>query len=112
MADTLSTTLAALADPTRREIVGILARGPANVSEFVERFDLAQPTISKHVKVLEAAGLVSRSRIGKTRPCELNPKMMMQLEAWLLNRRSEWESRLDRYEAHLQRMKQETRNDE
>lgn len=111
MTEILSTTLSALADPTRREIVGVLAHGPANVSEFVERFDLAQPTISKHLKVLEAAGLISREKVGQTRPCRLETQSLKQLESWLHDRRIEWESRMDRFEAHLQKVTKEKTND-
>lgn len=111
MHDELSSTLAALADPTRREIVCVLTQGPANVSELVDRFDLAQPTISKHLKVLEAAGLISRGRIGQTRPCVLRPGGLEKLEAWLHDQRVEWESRLDRFEAHLHKMKKEVTDD-
>jgi DNA-binding transcriptional ArsR family regulator len=111
MTETLSTTLSALADPTRLEIMRVLSRGPANVSDLVDLFDLAQPTISKHLKVLESAGLISRGRIGRTRPCQLDPRNLRHLELWLHDRRAEWESRLDYFEAHLERMKERNPDD-
>jgi DNA-binding transcriptional ArsR family regulator len=72
--EALDRTLAALADPTRRRIVGHLARGTATVSELVECFELTQPTISSHLKVLERSGLISRTRVAQTRPCKLEPR--------------------------------------
>ena len=111
MTDQLSNTLAALADPTRRQIVSVLTQGPANVSEFVDQFDLAQPTISKHLKVLEAAGLITRGKVGQTRPCHLEPQNLQMLETWLHDRRAEWESRMDRFEAHLAKKKKEGTDD-
>lgn len=101
MRDQLSEILAALADPTRREIVDVLTKGPANVSDFVDRFHLAQPTISKHLKVLEAAGLISRGKVGQTRPCRLETRNLKGLETWLRDRRVKWESRMDRFEAYV-----------
>ncbi len=98
-------TLAALADPTRLSIVGRLARGSATVSELVQCFELTQPTISSHLKVLERAGLISRSRVAQTRPCSLEPEGFLALEAWLGQLRSLYEandSRLDRVLADLQ----------
>ncbi len=79
----LDQTLTALADPTRRQIVGRLARGTATVSELVDCFELTQPTISSHLKSLEKAGLISRSRVAQTRPCKLEPKGLHALSAWL-----------------------------
>jgi DNA-binding transcriptional ArsR family regulator len=95
----VSDALTALADPTRRRIVDRLAHGAATVSELVAGFDLTQPTISSHLKVLERAGLISRSRVAQTRPCKLEPKGFGALEAWLGQLRSIHEanySRLDR----------------
>jgi DNA-binding transcriptional ArsR family regulator len=76
-------TLNALADPTRRRIVERLAGGTATVSELVEAFDLTQPTISSHLKVLERSGLISRSRAAQTRPCKLEPEGFRSLGLWL-----------------------------
>ncbi len=80
---TLDQTFAALSDPTRRGIVVHLARGEATVSELVDQFDLRQPTISSHIKVLESAGLVSRTRDAQTRPCKLEPDRMQAINDWL-----------------------------
>jgi DNA-binding transcriptional ArsR family regulator len=79
----LDQTLTVLADPTRRRIVERLAHGTATVSELVECFDLTQPTISSHLKVLERAGLISRSRVAQTRPCALEPEGLRGLGLWL-----------------------------
>lgn len=81
--DGLDQTLTVLADPTRRGIVERLARGTATVSELVECFDLTQPTISSHLKLLERAGLISRSRVAQTRPCKLEPEGLRALGLWL-----------------------------
>lgn len=101
----LNETLAALADPTRQGIVGRLARGSATVSELVECFKLTQPTISSHLKVLERAGLISRSRAAQTRPCTLEPAGFRALEVWLGELRATHEAnyaRLDRLLDELQ----------
>jgi DNA-binding transcriptional ArsR family regulator len=79
----LDQTLTVLADPTRRRIVERLARGTATVSELVECFDFTQPTISSHLKLLERAGLISRSRVAQTRPCKLEPEGLRALGLWL-----------------------------
>ena len=84
----LDETLSALADPTRRRIVERLAIGSATVSEIVERFELTQPTISSHLKLLERAGLISRSRVAQTRPCSLEPEGLQALGLWLGELRS------------------------
>ena len=81
-----------LADPTRRRIVDRLARGTATVSELVDCFDLTQPTISSHLKVLERSGLISRSRVAQTRPCNLNPEGFKALDVWLGQLRSVYEA--------------------
>lgn len=101
----LEDTLAALADPTRRSIVGRLAQGTATVSELVEGFDLTQPTISSHLKVLERAGLISRSRVAQTRPCSLEPEGFRALEAWLGQLRSVYEANYARLDQLLEELK-------
>ncbi|MCP3917224.1 MAG: winged helix-turn-helix transcriptional regulator [bacterium] len=88
----LELTLTALADPTRRRIVERLAQGTATVSELVDCFDLTQPTISSHIKVLERSGLVSRSRVAQTRPCSLEPAGFQALDDWLGQLRSIYEA--------------------
>ena len=103
--DPLSTTLAALADPTRRAILARLASGEADVSELMKPFKLAQPTISKHLKVLEAAGLVARGRASQRRPRMLIAAPLKDLDVWLEPYRRFWEGKfasLDRYLTHLQ----------
>jgi DNA-binding transcriptional ArsR family regulator len=103
----LDEALAALADPTRRSIVGRLARGSATVSELVEGFDLTQPTISSHLKVLERAGLISRSRVAQTRPCSLEPAGLRALEAWLGELRTVYEANYARLDQLLEELKEE-----
>ncbi len=102
----ITETLAALADPTRRSIVGRLARGSATVSELVQGFELTQPTISAHLKVLERAGLIARSRVAQTRPCRLKPEGFKALEVWLGQLRSVYAAnyaRLDQVLDELQK---------
>jgi DNA-binding transcriptional ArsR family regulator len=101
----LDTSLAALADPTRRRIVGRLARGTATVSELVRSFKLTQPTISSHLKVLERAGLIARSRVAQTRPCSLRPGGIQALEAWLGQLRSAYEANYARLDQVLEELK-------
>jgi DNA-binding transcriptional ArsR family regulator len=103
--------LAALGNPTRRSIVGRLARGPATVSELVQCFDLSQPTISSHLKVLERAGLISRSRVAQTRPCALEPKGLRALEAWLGQVRSIYEANYARLDRVLEALKDQAAGD-
>ena len=101
--DPFDVVFAALADPTRRSIVRRLAEGPATVLELAEPFPITLPAISRHLKVLEKAGLISRGRDGQRRPCELRPEPPVEIAAWADHTRAAWEQRLDRLEAHLQR---------
>ncbi len=103
--DSLNTTFAALADPTRRSIVAHLRRGEATVNELVERFDLTQPTISSHIKVLEKAGLITRERIAQTRPCRLNPSGLKSLAEWLKDYEQFWEGTIDHFVEHAEETK-------
>ena len=103
LTDPLSLAFHALADPTRRAILARLAEGDADVSQLTEPFGLSQPTISKHLQVLERAGLISRSRDGQRRPCRLQPEPLAEIAAWAEHTRAAWEQRLDRLDAHLQR---------
>lgn len=96
----LDPIFAALADPTRRQIVAQLAAGDATVSEIVRRFSLTQPTISAHLKVLEAAGLISRSKNGQTRPCRLAPEGLRAVDGWLAEYRQFWTGNLNRLQAY------------
>ena len=101
----LDETLTALADPTRRHIVERLAVGTATVSEIVERFELTQPTISSHLKLLEQAGLISRSRVAQTRPCKLEPEGLRTLGLWLSELRTIYEQNYARLDAVLESLK-------
>lgn len=101
--DRIDAVFAALADPTRRSIVRRLADGEATVLELAEPFSLSLPAISRHLKVLEQAGLISRSRDGQRRPCRLEPDPLHEIAAWAEHTREAWEQRLDRLDAHLQK---------
>jgi DNA-binding transcriptional ArsR family regulator len=98
----LNLAFAALADPTRRAILARLASGEATVNELAEPFDLAQPSVSKHLKVLERAGLISRSRAAQTRPCRLETERLQDIARWVESYRSLWEQSLDRLGDYLQ----------
>ncbi|MDY6960373.1 MAG: metalloregulator ArsR/SmtB family transcription factor [Pseudomonadota bacterium] len=99
--DELSTTLSALADPTRRAILARLAHGEATVNELAAPFDMSLPAVSKHLKVLERAKLVSRSRNAQWRPCRLEAAPLEQVDDWLGEYRALWEKRLDRLEDYI-----------
>ena len=99
--DTLDATFAALADPTRRAILARLAQGEASVNELAEPFAMSQPAISKHLRVLERAGLISRHRDGKRRPCRLRAAPMAELTRWLEAYREHWEQQFQRLDAVL-----------
>jgi len=103
--DPLSTTFAALADPTRRAILARLATGEATVMELAAPFDLSLPAISKHLKVLQRAGLIEQGRRAQWRPCRLKPERLRDVAEWLGQYRRHWEEsfeRLDRYLRELQ----------
>jgi DNA-binding transcriptional ArsR family regulator len=104
--DRLSTTLAALADPTRRGLLARLALGEASVTELAEPYDMSLAAVSKHLKVLERAGLIARGRQAQWRPCRLDAGPLRDVADWLEHYRRFWEARLDRlddYLAHLQK---------
>jgi DNA-binding transcriptional ArsR family regulator len=101
-ADSLNGTFAALADPTRRAILARLALGEASVGEVAEPFDMSLPAISKHLKVLENAGLVTRGRDRQLRPCRLNAAPLKEANAWIEEYRKFWEASFDRLSAYLQ----------
>jgi DNA-binding transcriptional ArsR family regulator len=112
-ADTLSTTLSALADPTRRAIVARLARGEATVTELARPFEMSLPAVSKHLKVLERAGLITRGRNAQWRPCRLRPEPLQDVDEWLERYRRFWEESFDRLDEYLKELKeQEGENDE
>src|SRR5262245_24119789 len=97
----LSATFAALADPTRRAILARLASGERSVTELAAPFDMSLPAISKHLKVLERAGLVERSRDAQFRPCKLRPKPLEEVSRWLEHYRRFWDESFDRLDAYL-----------
>lgn len=101
----LDLAFAALADPTRRAIVSRLCEGPKTVSELSEPFELALPSLLKHVQVLEQSGLVSSEKSGRVRTCKIEPGALHAAEAWIHRHIAAWEQRLDRMEAHIARMK-------
>src|SRR5688572_21956474 len=101
MSDQLSLTLAALADPTRRAILARLAEGEKSVTELAKPFKISQPAISKHLKVLENAGLISRGRDAQLRPCRLEAAPMKEAVNWIENYRRFWEGRFDQLDTYL-----------
>ncbi|MGU9980749.1 ArsR/SmtB family transcription factor [Phreatobacter sp. HK31-P] len=101
--DPLSVTLSALADPTRRAILTRLAEGEASVTELAAPFAMSLPAVSKHLKVLEQAGLISRSREAQWRPCKLEAAPMREASEWLERYRVMWEAKLDRLADYLER---------
>src|SRR5262245_40352290 len=105
MTSGLDTTFAALADPTRRAILARLAKGEATVTELVAPFKLSQPAISKHLKVLERAGLISRGRDAQRRPCRLEARPLAEANAWLEGYRRIWEANFRNLDALLDEMK-------
>ena len=102
--DRLSATFHALSDPTRRAILARLALGEVTVNELAEPFDMSLPAVSKHLKVLEQAGLISRGREAQYRPCKLEPQALKSVDEWLEEYRRFWEARLDRLEAYLKKL--------
>jgi DNA-binding transcriptional ArsR family regulator len=103
--DHLSTTFAALADPTRRGILARLSSGAASVTELAHPFDMTMPAISKHLKVLERAGLIARSREAQWRPCKLQPAPLKEVADWLENYRRFWADSFDRLDDYLRAIK-------
>ena len=101
MSDPLSATLQALADPTRRSILARLSQGPATVSELAAPFEVSLPAVSRHLKVLEAAGLISRGREAQWRPCRLEAGPLQDLDGWLAHYRRFWEGSFDKMDAYL-----------
>jgi DNA-binding transcriptional ArsR family regulator len=101
-ADPLSTTFAALADPTRRAILARLASGEVSVSELAEPFDMTLPAVTKHLNVLERAGLIARGRDAQWRPCRLQAAPLKEASSWIDTYRQHWEQRLDRLDTYLQ----------
>lgn len=108
--DTLSTTFAALADPTRRAILARLATGPATVKELSAPFDMSGPAISKHLRVLERAGLIARGREAQWRPRTLEAAPIKEVAEWAEGYRRFWEASYDRLDDYLQQLKAKERN--
>jgi DNA-binding transcriptional ArsR family regulator len=104
IADALSITFGALADPTRRVILARLAEGQASVTELAEPFAMSLPAVSKHLKVLERAGLISRSRAAQWRPCRLAPEPLKEATDWLATYRRFWEESPDQLADHLREL--------
>jgi len=104
--DPISNTFAALADPTRRAILGRLASGEASVTELAEPFEMTLPAVSKHLKVLERAGLIARSREAQWRPCRLEARPLKDADDWLERYRRHWEESFDRLDSYLQELQQ------
>ena len=102
--DPLSQTFAALADPTRRAILARLARGEATVTELAEPFDMSLPGVSKHLKVLQNAGLVIQGRNAQWRPCRLEPTPLHDVASWVEQYRRLWEGRLERLDQYLREL--------
>jgi DNA-binding transcriptional ArsR family regulator len=108
--DPLSMTFAALADPTRRAILARLTQGEASVTELAEPFDMSLPAISKHLKVLETAGLITRSREAQWRPCRLEPAPLKSVSDWVEHYRRFWEESFDRLDDYLHELQEKENN--
>lgn len=105
--DQLSATFAALADPTRRAILSRLTTGEATVSDLASPFDMSLPAVSKHLKVLEHAGLIERGRNAQWRPCRLSAEPLQEVDDWLAEYRQFWEERFERLDDYLRELKEE-----
>ena len=112
MTDRLDAAFAALADPTRRAILARLALGETSVKELAEPFEISAPAISKHLKVLEKAGLISRGRDAQWRPCKLEPQALKSVDEWLERYRRLWEERFDRLEEYLRELQAKEKTDD
>jgi DNA-binding transcriptional ArsR family regulator len=111
MVDKLSLTFAALADPTRRAILARLASGEASVTDLAAPFKMTMPAITKHLKVLERAGLISRTRQAQWRPCRIEAQSLKEISDWVENYRRFWEQSFDRLDSYLKTLKnQEKKN--
>jgi DNA-binding transcriptional ArsR family regulator len=110
--DLLSTTFAALADPTRRAILARLASGETSVTELAEPFDMSLPAISKHLKVLERAGLITRSREAQWRPCRLEAAPLKEAAGWIGHYRRFWEESFDRLDDYLREVQKRELNNQ
>jgi DNA-binding transcriptional ArsR family regulator len=111
-ADDLSATFAALADPTRRAILARLSAGEATVTELAEPFEISLPAVSKHLKVLERAGLIERGREAQWRPCRLKAERLREVDEWMGQYRKFWEERLGRLDDYLRQLQTRENTDE
>ena len=111
MSDRLSTTFAALADPTRRAILARLALGETSVLKLAEPFKMSLPAVSKHLKVLERAGLITRTRDAQMRPCRIKARALKEADDWLEEYRRLWEERLDRLDDYLRILQAQEKED-
>ena len=111
-ADQLSATFAALADPTRRAILASLTTGEKTVSDLAEPFDMSMPAITKHLKVLEKAKLIERSREAQYRPCHLTPEPLKNVDEWMQQYRKFWEASFGRLDDYLEQLQTKEKNDE
>jgi len=107
MSDVMSSTFSALADPTRRAILARLALGETSVTELAEPFEMSMPAVSKHLRVLERAGLIERGREAQFRPCKLKPEPLKQAWGWIGDYRQFWEESFDRLDVYLQKLQAE-----
>jgi DNA-binding transcriptional ArsR family regulator len=110
-ADRLSATFAALADPTRRAILARLVSGETSVTELAEPFDMSLPAVSKHLKVLERAGLILRGREAQWRPCRIEPRALKEVDDWLERYRRFWEQSFDRLDDYLRELQAKEKKD-
>ncbi|HYH78931.1 MAG TPA: metalloregulator ArsR/SmtB family transcription factor [Longimicrobium sp.] len=110
--DRLSATFAALADPTRRAILARLSRGEATVTELAGPFAMSMPAVSKHLKVLERAGLIERGREAQWRPCRLQAEPLKEVDDWMDQYRSFWEESFDRLDEYLRQLQRRERTDD
>ncbi|HLG11246.1 MAG TPA: metalloregulator ArsR/SmtB family transcription factor [Dehalococcoidia bacterium] len=110
--DLLSNTFAALADPTRRAILSRLAAGEASVTELAEPFDMTLPAVSKHLKVLERAGLIARGREAQWRPCRLQAAPLKDVDEWVERYRRFWEESFDRLDEYLTQLQEEEKKND
>ncbi len=110
--DALSATFAALADPTRRAILARLAGGETSVTALAEPFEMTLPAVTKHLKVLERAGLISRSRQAQWRPCKLEAQPLREAADWMVQYRRFWDERLDRLDAYLRELQAQEKTDD
>lgn len=109
--DPLSATFAALADPTRREILARLTKGEATVTELAAPFDMTLPAITKHLRVLERAGLIRRSRQAQRRPCRIETAPLQFAAEWMEQYKVQWEQRLERLDSYIQELKENGKGD-